>query len=118
MFTMDRHGLLSRASGLQIPMFALCGGVFLMLLLFALWRFVQYYPENHWLLDIRWLYLVCLFGYFIVSVSWFHSGASKMVVLNLIVCTLLFALILSLDHFNLLVEYDVWLKRGMPTPFH
>jgi len=33
------------------------------------------------------------------------------------VITMLFVFVMALDRFNLLVEYDVWVERGMPNPF-
>jgi hypothetical protein len=117
MSTIDRADISSIARNLQVLTLVCCIGIFLLLLLVALWRFVQYYPENHWSVDIRWLYLFCVFGYSVSCASWLHSGLSKIVVLNLVICSLLLLLIACLGHFNLLMGYDVWLKRGMPEPF-
>ena len=80
-------------------------------------RIRQYYPDNHWSLDIRWLCCVSVFGFVVSMISIYKASMVKTAVTTIVTCGLLRLLILVLDQFNLLVEYSVWIRRGMPGPF-
>ncbi len=71
-------------------------------------------PSNHIGVDPRWLGLVVLPAIIIISVGiWRHVRAAPVLACTLV--TLLFAVALVLvDQLNLLVQYDEWLRRGMP----
>lgn len=75
---------------------------------------LQRAPSNHIGVDPRWLGLVLLPAIMIIGVgTWRHARATPVLACTLV--TLLFAVALVLvDQMNLLVQYDEWLRRGMP----
>lgn len=83
----------------------------------ALYRMMKYYPDNHWGLDIRWGYLFALAGVVLSIIGICRRKKFFHPIMLIITSFILFALILFFDYFNILLEYEVWLHRGMPMPF-
>ena len=69
---------------------------------------------NHHAIDMRWAWPFLLLA---VVVSPFFLTRKQCVML-LVCCLIIYAVILLADHFNVLVDYTRWLKRGMPEPFN
>lgn len=70
---------------------------------------------NHWGLDIRLLWPVCAAAAIYAGINLRRMPASKGPAVALLVTGITTAaLVFILDHFNLLVEYSEWLRRGMP----
>lgn len=75
------------------------------------------YPENHWGSDIRFLWGWCAAVILACGGLWFPCRNSRWWLLGAIVSAgALAALVVFLDTHNLLVEYEVWLRRDMPSP--
>lgn len=77
---------------------------------------VHVWPSNHWSLDIRlgWIVLVPGWGYsWTVGVQ--KSGSRPMrrwLILTLVLVT---GMLIVANSCNLLVNYQVWIDRGMPA---
>ena len=92
------------------------GHLFLLLASGAIlaWRIST--SENHWAIDCRWLWV--LSG---AAIGWCGIGVmSRRAPKSLPVCMLVGAVLLAglvflADHYNLLVEYERWVGRGMPA---
>lgn len=71
--------------------------------------------SNHIGFDPRWLGIIVLPAIIVVGIGvWRRSGAAPVLACTL--ATLLFVVALILvDQLNLLVQYDEWLRRGMPA---
>lgn len=77
----------------------------------------QLYPSNHSGYDVRWGYAICglVLLLAIISLLWLRAAKWACVTsMGLSVGT--FIGVYVFDHFNMLVQYGPWLKRGMP-PF-
>lgn len=76
------------------------------------------HPNNHWGADVRWAYLMGVIG---VAYGLFHlvKVEQKTHAAVAIAASLVFVgLIYSADKFNVLVQYERWVQRGMPpSPF-
>ena len=78
----------------------------------------HYYPNNHWGVDLLWpaagggLILAYALCRLLVSRS-----RSRVLGWLCSVATILLALSIAADVFNVLVNYDKWLRRGMPKPW-
>jgi len=70
---------------------------------------------NHWGYDIRQLYGLAL-GSVLVAVLWlWRERRVAFVWIGTVAAAILLATtIFCFDHFNVLVEYNLWLGRGMP----
>jgi hypothetical protein len=72
------------------------------------------YPVNHWGFDVRWLAVV-----FVVQVTAavvVRRGAPRTLVASVIAAGVLAAAgSWALVEWNVLVPYELWLKRGMPA---
>jgi uncharacterized membrane protein len=76
------------------------------------------HPSNHWGADVRWTYILGVVGVaygFFLLVKAEHKTHSVVA----IAASLVFVgLIYSADKFNVLVQYERWVQRGMPpSPF-
>jgi len=99
-----------------LTMISICaGGLCLITIVFLV---AKHYPTNHIGLDVRWLYLLgiplAIFG--IILFLWSLTSriiASIAAATGLSLCCVL----VILDHYNILVQYEEWLHRGMPLPF-
>lgn len=72
-------------------------------------------PTNHWGFDIRFLYIVpalslCYIFYLII-----FGIFDKKYIITLFASLVFMLTIYIFDNWNLLVEYEVWIKRGMPN---
>lgn len=71
-------------------------------------------PENHIGFNLFWLMPLFLFGAGIGF--WFRDG--KLGGWTIVACTVSMVLLLLMYFFNVLLPYEVWLRRGMPQrPF-
>jgi hypothetical protein len=76
------------------------------------------YPGNHWGgFDIRWMYLILLPLGVATGLARWRRHHRKLSTAVLAICIAASLIILFLDSFNLLVQYDLWLMRGGPGPF-
>lgn len=75
---------------------------------------VQRTPSNHIGFDPRWLGIVVLPAIIVIGAGvWWRARAAPVLACTL--ATLLFVVALVLvDQLNLLVQYDEWLRLGMP----
>lgn len=78
---------------------------------------------NHTGLDLSfWVSISFIFGMTIFFVSKFTPnlvGKTDKLIITILFFSVLTSLnILIFDHYNIFVEYDIWIKRGMPNkPF-
>ncbi|MGD8453975.1 MAG: hypothetical protein PVJ57_19340 [Phycisphaerae bacterium] len=70
--------------------------------------------SNHWGFDIRLLWLVCLAAG-ALAVPILRSAKPWRACWPLTSAAVLAVVVAVFDHFNVLVEYGLWLARGMPT---
>jgi len=79
---------------------------------------IHYFPCNHWNYEIRWLYAIVLCDIPAVVVVGLSAGGrpARAWVLLVLSSVMLFAVIAVVDRCNLLVNYEVWVSRGMPDP--
>lgn len=74
--------------------------------------------SNHVGYDIRWVWGLCA-----LAVAWAAWGARRRPrMTRAVVCLTLLALVLAgvvfvFDRYNVLVEYETWVARGMPEPW-
>jgi len=76
------------------------------------------YPNNHWGADVRWASLLGLigvaYGLFLLARAGQKTHAFAAIGASLVFV----GLICSADRFNVLVQYERWVHRGMPpSPF-
>jgi hypothetical protein len=82
----------------------------------AIYRMINYYPEgNHVSYDIRWGYLFALAGVVFAIIGICRRKKLFVPVMLIITSIALAALIFMLDYFNILLEYEIWIHRGMPA---
>jgi hypothetical protein len=92
-------------------------GIHAMIALALLARICLNYPENHWGYDIRWLSRWCITVVLLCACLWLGCRASRRWLLGAMAATaLLGGLVVALDRYNLLLEYELWIGRGMPCP--
>lgn len=74
---------------------------------------------NHWGFDCRWLWIACVVGVIWCGIGVVMKQARTSAVIALGLSALVVAAgVFVVDHCNLLVEYEEWLQRGMPAPWH
>jgi len=75
------------------------------------------YPSNHQGYDIRWTYAgtAVVFAISLFGLLW-RLVSKKLAIFGMLLSLASSVGIFILDHFNMLVEYTRWVKRGMP-PF-
>jgi hypothetical protein len=98
-------------------LYSLAVNIFLLLSIagVALYRMIDYYPEgNHVSYDIRWGYLFAFAGVVFAIIGICRRKKLFVPVMLIITSIALVALIFILDYFNILLEYEVWIHRGMP----
>ena len=72
-------------------------------------------PDNHWSVDHRWCLVVpVLTGAWVVVNLWLGRTAGWLFVVLIVSAFVCAGTILVLDHWNMLVQHDVWCHRGMP----
>ena len=77
------------------------------------------YPANHVGFDVRWLYGLAGVGVLWCAFVWLTRAAPGWLIVAVVVLSAgLVGVVLAADGLNLFVEYETWLKRGMPGPFH
>lgn len=77
-------------------------------------RVREYYPENHWGIDIRLLWGWCGAVAGVCGVLWWFGRECRWWIAGaLLSAALLAGVVWFLDHYNLLVEYELWLRRGL-----
>ena len=92
-------------------------GIQALCLVYFIWRTWRYYPTNHWGGDVRWCYVLAISQMFWAVL--FLMTKRKVVLLwtgaifTIVFCVLIF----FFDQFNVLVEYENWIRRGMPASF-
>jgi hypothetical protein len=69
-------------------------------------------PVNHVGYEVCWLYAIPLLHLLLFGSEKFRKRASNPS--KLIPSAVLVVTLWSLDHFNILVQYDRWIRRGMP----
>ena len=71
---------------------------------------------NHWGLDTRkfWVPAAVTAAWGLMELLWWRRRGRWLPVLVLVSAAALAVLVFVMDYYNLLVEYEVWLKRGMP----
>lgn len=76
------------------------------------------HPSNHWGADIRWAYILGVVG-LIYGIFLLAKAERKGSAILAIAASLVFSgVIYSTDKFNVLVQYERWVQRGMPpSPF-
>lgn len=76
------------------------------------------HPNNHWGADVRWAYLLGVIGA-AHGLFLLVKAEDKTHAVIAIAASLVFVgLIYSADKFNVLVQYERWVERGMPlSPF-
>ena len=78
---------------------------------FVAWHIASYYPNNHWGFDARRGIIFCLIN--LAACVGILKRNRLTIALALCSLVLLVGLLL-VDHFNILVEYNRWITRGMP----
>jgi len=102
----------------SVNLIAAVGTLFPTLCLAALIARVALVPDsNHWGFDTRWLWLGCLPSLLVVALL-LRSQYRRRVLIPLCAALLLAIVVAVFDHFNILVEYESWLARGMPEAWH
>ena len=116
---MSRAGPLRQHSTFVV-MAAVCAAVGLAAFIVAICALIlAHYPVNHIGFDIRWLYCVAVLGTIWCGLLWRSGWAPGWLVLATLMLSVgLAAAVMAADGLNLLVQYEVWIKRGMPNPFH
>jgi hypothetical protein len=72
-------------------------------------------PSNHVSLDIRWSLVLVVIATGWTAFMWLLERRLSRTVMALVVSAVLLAgIVLVFDRFNVLVEYDTWVQRGMP----
>jgi hypothetical protein len=93
-----------------INVFYLC---FQLLLIFALLSFALFISkENHSSINFHATYYLLIFS--LINYLLNRKQLLKLTVLNLCLTFFLCALILTLEKFNIMMNYDVWIDKGMP----
>lgn len=77
-----------------------------------IWMIVSRLPVNHVGFNPSWLWLVVLLGVGCWFAVWMHC--ERWALTAAASWTLLCLLLLIMNYYNLLVQYDEWLNRGMP----
>ncbi len=76
----------------------------------------QRFPDNHLSFDVRTIYFIAAVGLLFSLFHW-HRTRSRQTA-RFVLLNLLFAAAIALvDQGNLLVDYEEWIRRGMPPPF-
>ena len=84
----------------------------------AIYRMNKYYPDgNHVSYDIRFGYLFALAGLVIAVIAICRRKRIFLPILLIITSIALIGLMVVLDYYNILLDYIVWARRGMPEPF-
>lgn len=82
--------------------------------LFAFYR----YPSNHWGVDVRWAYLIGGIGVALSAFLLSRRECRMIGIVGMLISLVFCMLIFSTDRFNILVQYERWIARGMPaSPF-
>jgi hypothetical protein len=86
-------------------------------LVFLIYQVCSRYPVNHWGANVRWGYIpaavgaaVAIFGILLTrkrASAWVCGGAAVLLGVG----------VFLIDALNLLVEYELWIERGMPGPW-
>jgi len=73
---------------------------------------------NHWGLEIRWLWPACAaaagWSAIVMALRRRPGGPTLALLAVAAACA---ATVFVLDYFNVLVEYEAWIARGMPPPW-
>lgn len=72
------------------------------------------YPDNHWGVDIRYGFILCVIDLILCVIGLYVYGTNKWMVIGISIGILAGIFLFITDYFNVLVEYELWLKRGMP----
>lgn len=89
--------------------------VLLLCLGLIVWRIWNTYPCNHWgVIDIRYGVLLCLLNMAVsaLGISWY--GKTNLFITGIAIGVMSMMLLLVIDQLNLLVEYELWVRRGLP----
>ena len=74
---------------------------------------------NHWAVDTRkfWACAAVTAAWGVMELFWWRRRGRWLGVLVLVSAVALAGLVFVMDYYNLLVEYELWLQRGMPEPW-
>ena len=99
------------------PAILTCGLIVLLVFLtaFECWEINRHAPGNHWTVDLRWLYpLITAVAAWLGFVHLKDLLSLRLKLAFLAVIILFAGVTVAADRLNLLVDYDLWLQRGMP----
>lgn len=106
-----RRGPLASAAGLfAFVLNGLTGGL-------LIWRAYRYAPVNHWGVDTRkfWACAAVTAVWGVMELFWWRRRGRWLPILVLVSAVALAGLVFVMDYYNLLVEYELWIDRGMPA---
>lgn len=99
-----------------LPLLAGIAGVLLFDVLVAA-RIWMHFPTNHWGYEVRWLYLPCAALLAFSMIVMLRERSPHLLSVTGTCLALVSSVgVFFVDHLNMLVQYEVWLRRGMP-PF-
>ena len=76
------------------------------------------HPNNHWGADVRWAYLLGVIGVAYGLFLLVKAQQTTHAIVAIAASLVFVGLIYSADKFNVLVQYERWVQRGMPpSPF-
>ena len=81
-----------------------------------IWRVHRLAPLNHWGLETRkfWICAAVTAAWGGMELFWWRRRGRWLPILVLISAIALAGVVFVMDYYNLLVEYHVWIERGMP----
>lgn len=80
-------------------------------IMFRVW---QSSPDNHWGFDIRYGFILCLLNVIFCTLGLHFYGKDKWLLIGISISLLSGLFLFVVDYFNVIVGYELWLKRGMP----
>lgn len=89
-------------------------GLLFCLIGIIVWKLWTDYPCNHWGGDIRYGFILCGLNVIIGMIGLYYYGKTSGFIIAIGVGMVCGVFLFIVDYFNLLVEYNLWIQRGMP----
>ena len=81
----------------------------------VLFRIWTSYPCNHWgIIDIRYGFILCFINVALGMMGSHYYGKTRQFITAIVLGIVMGLFLFFIDYFNILVEYELWLQRGLP----